>query len=296
MGNTIYGAPWTVKDIPPQNGRTAIVTGANSGIGYHEALELGRAGARVIVVSRDPARGSAALDDMKRAAPGAQFELEICDVSSQESIRAFAKRFLDRDIPLDILINNAGVMMLPKRELSVDGFEMQLATNHLGPFLLTGLLIPALQKSNSPRVVAVASLVARRGYVGEVVDFKKESYSPFGVYAESKLANLLFTRELAKRYPWLTAVAGHPGGSATNLTRHTTKIVNIFLQGAEYGALPITRAAVDPNVKSGDYFGPRGLSEFQGYPTAAWIPRLGHDDEVCARYWQASQEATKIKY
>src|SRR5215831_6338846 len=237
---------WSVKDIGDQRGKTAIVTGANSGIGFHAALELGRAGADVIVACRDPRRGAEALERLRAGAPGASFRLEALDLANLGSVRAFAERFLASGGALDILVNNAGVMALPRRELTDDGFERQFGTNHLGHFALTGLLLPALRKSQAPRVVNLSSSVAVIGKVA-LDDLQSERrYSPMGTYGATKLSNLYFTLELGRRAPWLTVVAAHPGASQTNLQAHAfQRSVKIFGQPASQGALPTLRAAVD---------------------------------------------------
>jgi NAD(P)-dependent dehydrogenase (short-subunit alcohol dehydrogenase family) len=289
---------WSIKDIPPQHGKTVIVTGANSGIGYFTALELGRAGAHIIVAVRDPKRGANAVETMRKLAPMAKFELMLVDISSLESVKKFAEMINSRGKAIDILINNAGIMMLPKRELSADGFELQMATNHLGHFALTFLLIPSLLKSShKPRVVTVASVVAWFALPPrsrENIDFRKDSgYGPRKAYAESKLANLLFMRELAKRYPMIISVAAHPGGSATNLHQHAFGNVMWLMQSSESGALPSLRAAVDVNVKSGMYFGPRAL--MIGAPVAATLPFGARSDVGAKHMWDASEIVTSLR-
>jgi NAD(P)-dependent dehydrogenase (short-subunit alcohol dehydrogenase family) len=190
---------WTVQQIPSQTGKTALVTGANSGIGYQAALESARHGAHVLLACRNAAKGQAALERLKREAPGAAAELVEVDMASLASIRSFATAFAGRGIPLDLLINNAGVMALPKREVTVDGFERQFGTNHLGHFALTGLLLPQLLAAPVPRVVTVASLAHRNGKI-DFDDLQSErAYKPLIAYSESKLANILFAKELDRR-------------------------------------------------------------------------------------------------
>jgi NAD(P)-dependent dehydrogenase (short-subunit alcohol dehydrogenase family) len=218
---------WTVQRIPSQTGKTALVTSANSGIGYQAALELARHGAQVLLACRNAAKGQAALERLKREAPGAAAELVEVDMASLASIRSFATAFAGRGIPLDLLINNAGVMALPKREVTVDGFERQFGTNHLGHFALTGLLLPQLLAAPEPRVVTVASLAHRNGKIDFENLQSERGYKPLGAYSESKLANILFAKELDRRarvaHSKLLSLAVHPGISMakpgqTNMT------------------------------------------------------------------------------
>lgn len=310
------GAGWSTSEIPADcvKGRRVVITGANSGIGYYTALALGVAGADVIIACRSKERGETALASMKKEAAEAgaaevKFSLRLLDVSSLADIRRFADEYNAEGAPLDILINNAGIMM-PPYELSADGFESQLATNHLGPFALTGLLMPSLNRSyeqsnktRRPRVIAVASLAAWRVLVkSDPIDFVKnpKTYDKICVYGESKLANLLFTRELAKRYPNIISVAAHPGASSTNLTRYLFTFLNNFCQSAKNGALPTIRAACENEVTMASastplYFGPRGFG-VAGCPTHAWAPPFAKDDAYAAAYWEASVNATGVKY
>ena len=211
---------WTTERIPSQAGKTALITGANSGIGYQTALELARHGAHVLLGCRNEAKGQAALERLRREAPGASAEVVQLDMASLASIRAFAAAFPGRGIALDLLINNAGVMALPRRELTEDGFERQFGTNHLGHFALTGLLLPALLAAPAPRVVTVASLAHRDGKI-EFDNLQSERrYKPWEAYGASKLANILFAKELDRRaraaHSRLLSLAVHPGVSTTS--------------------------------------------------------------------------------
>ena len=206
---------WTAEQIPSQAGKTALITGANSGIGYQTALELAHHGAHVLLGCRNEAKGRAALERLLREAPGASAEVVQLDMASLASIRAFAAAFLGRGIALDLLINNAGVMALPKRELTEDGFERQFGTNHLGHFALTGLLLPALLAAPAPRVVTVASLAHRTGKI-EFDNLQRErGVRAWDAYNASKLANILFAKELDRRaraaHNRLLSLAVHPG-------------------------------------------------------------------------------------
>lgn len=296
--------------IPSQAGRTVVVTGGNSGLGYHTCMELGRAGARVIVVSRDAKRGADAVDGLRKAVPAGNFALELCDVSSLASIRAFVLRLPEREITVvDTLINNAGVMMLPTRELSADGFELQIATNHLGAFALTGLLLPFLQRSESPRVVNVSSVMGWLGghfggtWTQDHIDFRHDGgYSSAGVYSESKLANQLFTRAMARRYPNIVIVAAHPGASSTNLTAYAfnnslgavNNVFRLLMQSAANGARPTLRAATNPTQKSGSYVAP--LLSLWGPATGGIFTPLSGNEKMQDLFWQKSVEATQVRF
>jgi NAD(P)-dependent dehydrogenase (short-subunit alcohol dehydrogenase family) len=288
---------WSTKEMPLQGGKTIIVTGANKGIGFYTALELGRVGANVTCVVRDAKAGQEAITEMKKIVPGGLFELAVFDISDLAQVRRFAAEFSKQHDKLDTLINNAGVMRLPERELSNDGFEMQLATNHLGHFALTGLLLPLLQRSSCPRVVVVSSVAAYNGVVPDPIDFSKSKlYDPGAVYAESKLANLLFMRQLAKKYPSITAVGAHPGLTSTDIYQHSSyKYFTWAMQHPETGALPILRAATEEGLKSETYFGPR-VGMWIGAPYEAWRPPAALSDPLCQQYWAASEQATHVTY
>lgn len=304
---------WTPEQMPSQAGKTVLVTGANSGIGFQAALELARHGARVILGCRSEAKGEKALQQLRREAPGASAQLAVLDLASLASIRSFAAEFLSRGQALDVLINNAGVMALPKRELTTDGFERQFGTNHLGHFALTGLLLPALLKSPAPRVVTVASLAHRNGKI-DFEDLQSErAYKPRDAYNNSKLANLLFTRELdrrARQAGWnLISVAVHPGISRTNIVDNgpgangsdlTTKILKVIgplvMQSETMGALPTEYAATMPDVHGGEYIGPDGFKEFKGYPTVVQPRPQALDEAAGKRLWEVSERVTGVAY
>ncbi len=291
---------WDASQIGDLSGKTAIVTGANSGIGFHTALELGRRGARVIVACRDPERGQEALAKLRAEVPAAEFSLEALDLSSLSSIRAFAERMNAKGFTLDLLVNNAGVMALPTRELTSDGFERQLGTNHLGHFALTGLLIPALAKSKAPRVVTVSSGVAYFGGV-DLSDLQlAKRYSPYRAYIASKAANLYFMRELGRRAPWITSVAAHPGATYTNLQKHmqgfaARMMMGLLAQQPEGGALPSLYAATG-EVRSGEFYGPRKRFHMQGSPVEVHLPKRILDDATAVALWVASEELTQVRY
>src|ERR1700689_2792800 len=213
--------PWSVADIPPQNGKLAVVTGATGGLGYKTALALARAGAEVLVTGRNAVKGRVAIEQIKRAVPSAKVRFTMLDLASLASLRAFATSMLANGRPLDLLINNAGVMDLPTRRLTEDGFELQFGTNHLSHFALTGLLLPLLRKAQSPRVVNVSSLAHRGGKIDFTNLQAERKYNSWAAYQQSKLANLLFTFELQRRSDadgWgLISNAAHPGYARTEL-------------------------------------------------------------------------------
>jgi NAD(P)-dependent dehydrogenase (short-subunit alcohol dehydrogenase family) len=302
---------WTVEQIPLQTGKTALVTGANSGIGYQAALELARHGAHVLLGCRNAAKGAAALERLKREAPGASAEVVELDMASLASIRSFASGFGARGIALDLLINNAGVMALPKREVTADGFERQFGTNHLGHFALTGLLMPQLLAASAPRVVTVASLAHRNGKIDFENLQSERGYKPLDAYGESKLANILFAKELERRAraagSKVISLAVHPGISMTSImengpgTKNFRAIVlrilaPIMIQPDAAGALPTLYAATSPEAKGGEYIGPDGFQEFKGSPVAVQPRPQALDEAVGKRLWTVSEELTGVQY
>jgi NAD(P)-dependent dehydrogenase (short-subunit alcohol dehydrogenase family) len=300
-------AKWTAERIPDQKGRTAIVTGANSGLGLIVARELARAGARVIATSRDAARGAVAIKAIKTAHPAANVEAAQLDLADLASVRAFAQQFQQGGDRLDLLVNNAGIMAMPHRR-TADGFELQFGTNHLGHFALTALLMPAFKQSPGTRVVTVSSINHKAGRM-RFDDLQGEQhYSRWGAYGQSKLANLLFAFELdrrleAARLP-MTSVAAHPGYSATNLQltgpplqRFVLSLGNrMFAQSAEMGALPTLYAATSPDLPGGSYVGPDGPGEMRGYPTLVQPSARAKDMAAAERLWEISEKLTGLKY
>ncbi len=244
---------WTTRDVPDQTGRRAIVTGGNSGIGWHTARELARAGAEVTIASRDEGKANAAADGIRAVLPDARIRTEVLDLARLASVRAFVERQLADAQPIDLLVNNAGVMALPKRRVSPDGHELQFATNVLGPFVLTGLLLPHILAAAAPRVVTVSSYAHTQGGPTPIEDLEsEESYRPVRAYSKTKLANILVTRELQRRAGTrLLAVAAHPGASSTNLAVDTSlpmKLITWAMRpmlhsAAAAGAGPTLRAA-----------------------------------------------------
>ena len=305
---------WTADDIPDLTGRRAVVTGATSGLGEATAVELARHGAHVVLTARDAERGERSAARVRAAVPDASVEVGALDLADLSSVRAFAAAVVDRQPrePLDLLVNNAGVMAVPARR-TVDGFELQVATNHLGPFALTGLLLPALLRRRGARIVTVSSFLHRVGSLRLGDLMSEQSYDPWQAYHRSKLANLLFMRELGRRAAVarvdLVSAAAHPGWARTNLQYvgpRTTgrrggvalaRVANAVLgQSATTGALPQLRAATDPGVRSGDYLGPRGVFEQRGLPRRVGMTRAARDDLAARSLWETSERLTGVHY
>lgn len=267
---------WTKNDIPSQAGKRIIVTGANSGIGWHAALELTRAGADVTIASRNDAKAAEAAQRIRSIVPNAKLSVGKLDLSRPDSVKAFAESQLARPDPIDTLINNAGVMALPDRRESIDGHELQFATNVLGPYRLTAMLLPSVLKATAPRVVTVASGTHAMGGPVPIQDLdSKQGYKPIKAYAKTKLANVLVARELQRRAgDRLLSVLAHPGASKTNLFADTSllMILSVYaiyplIQGADMGAEPTLMAATSNDVKPGGYYGPGGFMRLRGHPT-----------------------------
>ncbi|MDP9240037.1 MAG: oxidoreductase [Actinomycetota bacterium] len=306
-------AGWTADDIPDLSGRTALVTGANSGLGFHTALQLGKHGARVLMAARDATRGQQALVRARAAAPDASFELVSLDLADLSSIHSAADDLATRADMLDILVNNAGVMAIPYQQ-TADGFEKQLGTNHLGHFALTGRVLPQLLAAPAPRVVTVSSGAHRSARGIRFDDLQSQaSYSPLGAYAQSKLANLLFAAELDRRAgaagTTLVSAAAHPGLAATSLMQArpgqpTSRLMSVgakvafavFGQSGAAGAWPQLYAATMPDVIGGEYFGPSGMGEQRGHPQRVGRADAANDEASAARLWEMSAELTGVTY
>lgn len=289
-------------DIPDQSGRIAIVTGANSGIGFETARALAARGARVVVACRDAGKGRAAEGRIRAAHPKSDVRFEALDLGSLASLRAFAERFLAAEARLDLLINNAGVMMPPLGR-TADGFELQFGTNHLGHFALTGLLLERIRATAGARVVSVSSLMHRVGRIDFANLNAERSYNATLAYGQSKLANLLFVHELQQRFSRAgtraLAAAAHPGSTRTGLQQHSTLMaaaVAAFAQSPPDGALPSLRAATAPDVRGGDYFGPGRWLEMVGPPAPARMSSAARDGVAAKRLWDASTQLTGVAY
>lgn len=301
---------WTTNDMPPQISKLAIITGATGGLGYEIALALAKVGAEVIVAGRNSDKGRTAVERLQRSTVG-KLRFEPLDLASLSSVRAFADRIIGQDKPIDMLVNNAGVMALPKRLTTRDGFEMQFGTNHLGHFALTGLLLPLLCRAAAPRVVTMSSLAQRTGKI-DFSDLQGEqTYSPGAAYAQSKLANVLFSQELqrrSERQGWgITSVAAHPGSAKTNLIVNgpgTTgllgwldKLLGPFLShSAAEGALPALFAATSPNAIPSGYYGPKNVFEMKGPVATAKIAPRALDTDVAEMLWTVSEDLTSVRF
>ena len=307
---------FTTDDIPDQTGKLAIVTGSTGGTGFETALELARKGAEVVIAARNPTKGEDAMRRIRRAVPAANVRYEGLDLASQASVAAFADRLLAQGRPVDILVNNAGVMALPKREVTVDGFEMQFATNYLGHFALTARLLPLL-KAGQARVVQLSSIAHRRGQIAFDDLNHARLYRDWPVYAQSKLAMLMFGLELDRRsaaHGWgFTSVAAHPGYARTGLIGNgplTGRPVSRALMGLLYrplieplishsqqaGALPILMAATEPSVKGGAYLGATRMNELKGPPGPVKAEPQALDTAAAARLWEATESMLDVRF
>jgi NAD(P)-dependent dehydrogenase (short-subunit alcohol dehydrogenase family) len=293
--------------MPAQGGRTAVVTGANSGIGFEAAAVLAQRGARTVLACRDTARGEAAAARIAQAAPGASVCVVPLDLAALDSVRAAAGQILATCQKVDLLINNAGVMW-PAYGTTADGFELQFGTNHLGHFALTGLLLEAMVAVPGSRVVTVSSTGHRVGRI-RFTDLQSERhYGRMAAYAQSKLANLMFTYELQRRLAAAgaptAALAAHPGVAFTELTRHLPGVLQaaypavggLFTQSAAMGALPTLRAATDPAAAGGEYYGPAGLAQAKGYPVRVSSTARSRDRAAQERLWAESERLTGVSY
>ncbi|MGV9797788.1 SDR family NAD(P)-dependent oxidoreductase [Mycobacterium sp. NPDC003449] len=301
------GAPraWTHADIPDQTGRTAVVTGANTGLGLETAKALAAKGARVVLAVRNLDKGKGAVEWISRAVPDADLQLQRLDLGSLASVREGAEELKTKHDRIDLLINNAGVMTPPK-QTTADGFELQFGTNHLGHFAFTGLLLERLLPVAGSRVVTVSSVGHRfaRGIRFDDLQWER-GYNRLQAYGQSKIANLMFTYELQRRLTGhqTTALAAHPGGSDTDLARHVPRAFQLVLpaarrlfQDAAMGALPTLRAATDPGALGGQYYGPDGLGEQRGHPKVVTSNALSYDVTVQRRLWAVSEELTGVRF
>jgi NAD(P)-dependent dehydrogenase (short-subunit alcohol dehydrogenase family) len=320
--NEAVGKGWTVADIPSQMGRRVLITGANSGIGYYAALELARKDAHVVMASRDKARGDAALARLRAEIPGASAEVVLLDLASLESVRAFAAAEVALGVPLDLLVNNAGVYAPKKRLETADGFEIQFGTNVLGHFALTALLWPALERAAAsrpqrPRIVTLASIAHKRARLNFADLQSTKSYSPSSSYGQSKLADLMFAFELDRRLrsagPPMSgamSVAAHPGVANTNLfvvgefspmerslRRGASVAIGALLNTEAQGALPTLFAATSPDVVDGGYYRPQGFQEMRGGDVGpAKVAAQALDQAAAARLWSECERLTGISF
>jgi NAD(P)-dependent dehydrogenase (short-subunit alcohol dehydrogenase family) len=300
-------ARWTAASIPGQDGRTIVITGANTGVGLETAKMLAARGATVVLACRDPGRARQAKERIMAAAPGARLDAITLDLASLASVRAAATELASRHHTVDVLINNAGVMWVPKSE-TADGFEMHFGTNHLGHFAFTGLVLDLLLPVAGSRVVVLSSPAHRAGRI----DFDDLPYNRRfrrnAAYSRSKLANLLFAQmlqeKLSQAHAPTIAVAAHPGGARTELNRHmplpfrgpSWGLARPITHPAPIGALSLARAAADPGIPGGAYVGPGGWREFTGYPVLLQPSERARDPELQRRLWQESERLTGVTY
>lgn len=302
-------ARWTTSNIPTQRGRSALVTGTG-GLGFEDALALARAGAEVILAGRSREKGQAAVASIRDAVPGADVQFEAVDLASLESIAALADRLKRERDSLDVLVNNAGVMVPPTRQVTADGFELQLGTNHLGHFALTAGLMPLLRNGRDARVVTLSSVAARDGAI-DFDDLNAERhYRPMPVYSQSKLACLMFALELHRRSTaegWgVASFAAHPGIARTDLLHNAPgrrspmgmarSYLWFLFQPAAQGALSTLYAATSPEAVSGAYYGPDGPGEVRGYPVVAKVPPQALDVAAATRLWEVSEALTGMNF
>jgi NAD(P)-dependent dehydrogenase (short-subunit alcohol dehydrogenase family) len=294
---------WNADNISDQNGRVAIITGSSSGIGFETARVLANKNAEVIIAVRNQSKGEKAVQKIKNQNKNADVKLMLLNLASLESVKQFAGEFRKNYDRLDLLINNAGVMIPPYTKTE-DGFELQFETNHLGHFALTGLLIDIIKKTPGSRIVNVSSSGHKIGNLNfDDLNWEKRKYEPWKAYGDSKIANLYFTYELKDRLSGKNSntkvTAAHPGWTATELQRYAgyMRILNrLFAMPVEQGALPTLRAATDENAGSGDYFGPGGFMEMKGYPVKVESNKLSHDKTIADKLWDVSEELTNVKF
>jgi NAD(P)-dependent dehydrogenase (short-subunit alcohol dehydrogenase family) len=296
-------AIWTQADIPAQTGKLALVTGSNSGIGFEAARVLAERGATVVLACRGASKAEEARTRILAVQAGADVIVMPLDLADLDSVHEFAQSFAARFDRLDLLINNAGVMM-PPASTTKQGFELQFGVNHLAHFALTGLLLEQLKRTAGARVVNVSSQAHRGGRIDfDDVDFQTRRYDRMAAYNQSKLANLLFTFEAVRRFAAagidVLVAAAHPGWTRTNLQQYwgIANLLNPLLgMPPAKGALPTLRAATDPEAQPGDYFGPRGLYEFWGYPKRVGTTKWARNEADAARLWELSELRTGVRY
>jgi NAD(P)-dependent dehydrogenase (short-subunit alcohol dehydrogenase family) len=304
---SVRQGPWTAADVPGQGGRIAVVTGANSGIGFEAAAVLARHGAHTVLACRDAGKAEDAVARLSAAVPEASVSVVRLDLASLESIRTAADQILAAHDRIDLLINNAGLMWPPYGK-TTDGFELQFGTNHLGHFALTGLVLEAMLPVPGSRVVTVSSSSHRAGRINFADLQSERRYGRMAAYAQSKLANLMFTYELQRRLHTAgaptAALAAHPGVAFTELTRNLPGVLQatypaiggLFTQSAAMGALPTLRAATDPAAAGGEYYGPAGLAQAKGYPVRVSSTARSRDRAAQERLWAESERLTGVSY
>jgi NAD(P)-dependent dehydrogenase (short-subunit alcohol dehydrogenase family) len=312
-------APNLVATVPDLSGKLAVITGSNSGLGFGLARRLSAAGADVVMAIRNRAKGEAAIDEIRATVPDAKLTIKPLDLSSLAGVAALGEQLNADGRPIDILINNAGVMTPPKRDTTTDGFELQFGSNHLGHFALTAHLMPLLRAADSPRVVSLSSLAARQGRIHFDDPQFEKSYTPMQAYGQSKLAVLMFARELDRRSKeagWgILSDAAHPGLTKTNLQtsgpshgrskpstmerfyKLSWRLTPFLWQEIDEGILPALYAATSPQAEGGAFYGPHGIYEAAGGGVAAAkVPARARNDADCRRLWDISEKLTGVSY
>jgi NAD(P)-dependent dehydrogenase (short-subunit alcohol dehydrogenase family) len=297
-------ANWTANDIPGQHGRVVLITGANSGIGYETTLALAKKGATVIMACRNIEKGKEAQAQILKQAPNADLTVMMLDLADLTSVDDFVQNVKKTRHHLNVLINNAGVMATPFLKTK-QGFELQIGTNYFGHYALTGLLLPLLEKAPGSRIITVSSVGSKYGRINFDDIMSERKYSKWNAYSQAKLANLVFGVELARRLKAANAktisVPVHPGGAPTNLQRSSgflmkNIITPLMSQPAEMAALPSLRAATDPRVSNGTYWGPSGFMELKGYPEQSKIPAHAEDPITGKRLWELGEQLTHVHF
>lgn len=301
---------WTASKIPHTNNGLAVITGSTEGIGYEDALALSSAGWSVIMMGRNAQKGEDAMAKVIQINPKAKVSFEKIDLADLSSIQSFTSKMIARGEAINLLINNAGVMTPPNRLETVDGFELQFGTNHIGHFALTAQLLPLLRKASNARVVTVSSIANRSGAINFDDLQSRTSYVPGKAYSQAKIANLMFALELQRqsdKHRWgITSIASHPGVSRTNLLItgagrwSISGIMRTFFpflfQPSAQGALPTLFAATAPEAKGGFYYGPNKIGETRGFPAVAKIPEQALDETVASRLWEVSKTLAKVDF
>jgi len=302
-GTNMSKQKWDTEKIPDQKRKVVIVTGSSSGIGFEAARVLASKNATVIIAVRNPEKGNSTVNKIRGQYKNVDVHFMELDLADLDSVRLFAKAFKEKYNKLDVLINNAGVM-IPPYSKTKDGFELQFGTNHLGHFALTGLLIELLKNTNGSRIVNVASAAHKYGNLNFTdLNWEKRKYKAWRAYGDSKISNLYFTYELQRRLADtksnVKVTAAHPGWTATDLQRHSKLFVfmnGFFAMKIWQGALPTLRAAIDETAQSGDYFGPDGWQEWRGYPQKVESNKLSHEKNIAKKLWEISEKLTGIKF
>ena len=293
---------WTPDNIPDQTGRVVIITGANSGIGFEAAKVLAAKGADVVLAVRNQEKGNQAKAEILKENAQARVTVSLLDLSSLKSVKLFSDTFLKSQTRLDILINNAGIMIPPYGKTE-DGFESQMGTNHLGHFALTAQLFPLLKSTGGSRIVNVSSTAHNMGNISfDDIHWESRKYVPWKAYGDSKIANLYFTNELGRRMQAagldVTTTAAHPGYAATGLQKGLfLKFLNVVVaQSGFMGAMPTLMAAIDPKASTGNFYGPSGIAQQRGWPKQVTPNKLSQDAEIAKKLWETSEELTGVKF